>query len=223
MRSIPISRSVAAVLAVTLAGCIAEVEGEPSDPVVSEEPAPSEEPSPAEPEPTATGDATDEPEPSPTASEEAAPPLEGTPGTAPAQAEPDGGGLLAVVDVRVAAHDDFDRVVFDIDGDDGTIGWDVRYVDVPTSQGSGEPAEVDGAAYLAVSISGVALPPDLPPDVEVFTDDVDGPADGTVVEVVHDSIFEGYHLFFVGLDAEAPYVVERLDDPQRLVIDLHHG
>ncbi|HSK24192.1 MAG TPA: hypothetical protein VK906_13485 [Egicoccus sp.] len=222
MRSTRISRFVAAVLAVTLTGCIASREGEPSEPVVSEEPAPSEEPDPSEPEPTSTDDATDEPEPSPTASEEAAPPLEGTPGTDPARAEPDGGGLLAVVDVRVAAHDGFDRVVFDIGGDDGTVGWDVRYVDVPTSQGSGEEAEVDGEAYLAVSISGVALPPDLPPDVEVFTDDVDGPADGTVVEVVHDSIFEGYHLFFVGLDAEAPYVVERLDDPQRLVIDLHH-
>ena len=74
-----------------------------------------------------------------------------------------------------------------------------------------------------MSISGVALPPDLPAGVEPFTDDVTGPADGAVVEVVHDSIFEGYHLFFVGLDAEAPYVVARLVDPQRLVIDLHHG
>lgn len=207
-----------------LAGCSADGD-EPTDPAATEEPVEEDtaEPTPTEPEPTGTDDGADEPEPSPTATEEAAPPLEGEPGTEPATAEPDRGGMLAVTDVRVAAHDGFDRVVFDIAGDDGSIGWDVRYVEVPTSQGSGNEAEVDGAAYLAVSISGVALPPELPPDIEAFTEDVDGPADGTIVEVVHDSIYEGYHLFFVGVDTEAAYVVERLEDPQRLVIDLHHG
>lgn len=226
MRTTMRTRLGAALLAMAMTGCITSSEGGPGEPVESEEPAPSEdsepdEPEPTEPEPTATEDGED-PADEPTADEGAAP-LEGDPSTEPSQAEPDRGGTLAVTDVRVGAHDGFDRVVFEIAGEDGDVGWDVRYVDVPTSQGSGEEVAVAGNAYLSVSISGVALPPDLPPGVETFTDDVEGPADGIVVEVVHDSIFEGYHLFFVGLDTEAPYVVERLDDPQRLVIDLHHG
>jgi len=224
VRATRLSRSGGAVLvAVVLAGCTADGEGEPSDPLVSEDPAPTEgdDPEPTEPDTTATEEPEDEPSPAPT--DEGAPPLSGDPSTEPARSEPAWGGMLAVTEVRVATHDGFDRVVFGIDGDGGTVGWDVRYVDVPTSQGSGYEADVDGAAYLAVSISGVAIPPDLPPDIEVFTDEVDGPVGATIVEVVHDSIYEGYHLFFVGLDAEVPFVVALLDGPPRLVIDLHRG
>lgn len=209
---------------VVLAGCTSDGDESP-DAVGTEQPAEGDtaDATPSDPESTETEEETDEPDPSPTATDDdGAPPLAGDPATDPAQADPDWGGMLAVSDVRVATHDGFDRVVFDIAGDDGGIGWDVRYVDVPTSQGSGNEAEVDGEAYLAVSISGVALPPELPPEIEAFTGEVEGPADGGVVEVVHDSIFEGYHLFFVGVDTEMPYVVERLEDPQRLVIDLHH-
>jgi hypothetical protein len=44
-----------------------------------------------------------------------------------------------------------------------------------------------------------------------------------VLEVVEDTIFEGIHTFFAGTDEEHPFLVERLDDPQRVVIDVHHG
>jgi hypothetical protein len=49
---------------------------------------------------------------------------------------------------------------------------------------------------------------------------VDGPAGGVVTGVVEDSIFEGYHVFFIGLDEERPFLVDRFDGPSRVVIDI---
>ena len=66
----------------------------------------------------------------------------------PANTDPDtatasSGALLTVTDMRIGRHDGFDRVVFEFGGT-GTPGWDVRYVDAATSQGSGAPIDVDG-------------------------------------------------------------------------------
>jgi hypothetical protein len=133
-------------------------------------------------------------------------------------------GQLAVVDVRVATHDGFDRVVFEVDGD-GDVGAWLRYAPdgVATSQGSGEPIETEGEAALEVAVHGVGLPPDLPEGLEPREDDtVPGPDDGVITEIVDDTIFEGIHLFAVGVDEERGYVVEILDDPQRVVVDIVH-
>ena len=43
-----------------------------------------------------------------------------------------------------------------------------------------------------------------------------------VVEVVSDTIFEGIHTFVIGTTGEQPFLVERFDDPQRVVIDIAH-
>lgn len=132
-------------------------------------------------------------------------------------------GVVAVTDVRVGSHTGFDRVVFEIEGD-GLAGWDVRYVDEATSQGSGEEVEVAGDAVLAVALHNVTLPPDLPSDIEIWDGDrLEGPIDGVIAEVVNDTIFEGIQLIFVGLDEERAFVIERFEDPQRVVIDIPHG
>jgi hypothetical protein len=138
----------------------------------------------------------------------------------------DGGGRLAVTDVRVATHDGFDRVVFEVDGE-GDVGYWLRYATdgVATSQGKGEPIETAGDAALEVAIHGVAYPFDLPEGVEPRDGDgVAGPEGGIVTEVVDDTIFEGIQLFVVGLDAEHGYLVDVFDDPQRVVVDsVHEG
>jgi hypothetical protein len=150
-------------------------------------------------------------------------------GTDPIAGEPTAGpdetdgepGTLAVTDVRVGTHDGFDRIVFETDGD-GTPGWFVEYAEA-TAQGSGEPVEVEGEVTLRVAITMVTLPPDLPDDLEPWDGErLDGPAGGIVLEVVEDTIFEGHHTFFVGLDEERPFLVERFDDPDRVVIDVPH-
>jgi hypothetical protein len=146
--------------------------------------------------------------------------LDGEPTTGPDEGDGET-GTLAVTDVRVATHDGFDRVVFETEGD-GVPGWFVDYGEA-TSQGSGEPVEVDGEVTLRVAVNMVTLPPDLPDDIEPWDGErLDGPAGGVVAEVVDDTIFEGIHLFFVGLDAERSFVVERFDDPHRIVLDVLH-
>ena len=148
-------------------------------------------------------------------------PLAGDPST---EASTDDGeaGLLAVTDVRVATHAGFDRIVFEIEGD-GAAGWDVRYVEEARSQGRGDAIEVDGDAVLSIAVRNVALPPDLPDDIEVWdTGRLAGPEGGVVTEVVGDTIFEGQYVFFAGLDLERPFLVERFEGPQRIVIDIFH-
>jgi hypothetical protein len=132
--------------------------------------------------------------------------------------EPDGGPLW-VTDVRVGHHGSFDRVTFEIGGD-GQVGWLIEYDENPTSQGRGDPVDIAGDAVLRVALRGMGYPtmPEVPP--------YEGPAQlqpertEAIVEVLEDVLYEGYYDFFVGLDTERPYRLERLEDPQRVVIDI---
>jgi hypothetical protein len=128
----------------------------------------------------------------------------------------------AVTDVRLGTHDGFDRVVFELESDGGTPGWIAGYGE-PIAQGSGEEVEVDGEAVLLVTVRPVLLPPDLPESVETwFGPSIEGRPGGVVQEIVSGTVYEGHHQFFVGLDQERPFVVERLDDPPRVVVDILH-
>jgi hypothetical protein len=129
--------------------------------------------------------------------------------------------MVTVTDVRVASHDGFDRVVFEIGGD-GQAGWGVYHQDEARSQGKGDEVEVAGDIVLEIGLRNIAMPFDAPDDVEAWDgpDRLEGPGDGPVLEIVPDTIFEGQHVFFVGLEAETPYRIQRLKDPQRVVIDL---
>jgi hypothetical protein len=150
--------------------------------------------------------------------------LPGDPSTAPQEAEPTAlppEGLVTVVDVRVGTHDTFDRVTFELVGG-GAPGYRIAYTDEPTGDASGLPVEVAGSAALQVTLVGVATPGEEPDGATTFLDDVAGPDGGVILEVVNDTLFEGYQTFFVGLDEELPFVVGRLEDPTRLVIDLVH-
>jgi hypothetical protein len=148
-------------------------------------------------------------------------PLSGTASTADRSAEPTG-SLLTVTDVRVGTHDGFDRITFEIAGD-GEPGWRVGYEDEPVGDASGLPVEVAGSTALRVVLVGMALPGDEAEGATTFLDDVAGPQGGIALEVVNDSIFEGHHTFFVGLDERVPFRLARLPDPTRVVIDLVHG
>ncbi len=129
---------------------------------------------------------------------------------------------LAVTDVRVGSHDGFDRIVFEVDGD-GEVGYRIGYADggTATSQGSGEPIEVEGDQALGVALYGMTYPGDEPEGVARWDGERIGGGDGGVVhEVVEDTIFEGIHTFVAGLDEQHPYVVNVLEDPDRVVIDV---
>ena len=152
---------------------------------------------------------------------DSAPPLSGDASTERREAEPSGEGLLTTTDVRVGTHDGFDRVTFELAGD-SQVGWFIGYEDDPRQDGSGFEVEVAGNTTLEVRLLSIAMPGDGPEGAELFMDDVAGPPGGVILEVVNDNVFEGHHTFFIGLDEELPYRVARLDDPQRVVIDLVH-
>jgi hypothetical protein len=137
----------------------------------------------------------------------------------PDTADPSSGASVTVSDIRVGRQDGFDRVVFEVGGT-GTPGWDVRYVDAASSQGSGKPVDVAGDALLQVTLSGVGYPYDT--GVQEYS--ASGPlsAAGTeaVTEVVYDATFEGTTVAFVGTTARTPFRVYLLENPTRVVLEV---
>ena len=166
----------------------------------------------------------DSPEPATSATEVATgPPFPSD--TRPDTAEPTDVGetFLSVTDIRVAEHDGYDRIVFDLDGKgSGEPGWRVEYVDQASDDGSGKAVQVDGDATLQVSLSGTAMPADS--GVEEFSRDRIEPDDlESVDEIVYRYWFEGYTTAFVGIDeGEQPFRVFLLENPTRVVVDVQH-
>jgi len=128
---------------------------------------------------------------------------------------------VTVSAIRIGAHDGFDRVVFEVGGT-GTPGWDVRYVDAASSQGSGDPVDVAGNAVLQVTVTGAGYPYDT--GVEEYAG---GPLTGSgtsaVTEVVWNATFEGTSLAFIGTTGENPFRVYALSDPARVVVEVAHA
>jgi hypothetical protein len=127
-----------------------------------------------------------------------------------------------VSDVRVGRHDGFDRVVLELGGE-GTPGWDVRYVDEASSQGSGDPVEVAGDAVLQLTVTGAGYPYDT--GVEEFSTSgtVSAPDTEAVTEVAFDGTYEGTTVAFVGVQDRAPFRVYLLEGPTRLVLEVAHA
>lgn len=139
--------------------------------------------------------------------------------TEPDTADPSSGASVTVSDIRVGRQDGFDRVVFEVGGT-GTPGWDVRYVDSASSQGSGEEVDVAGDAVLQVTLSGAGYPYET--GVEEYS--ASGPlsaADTEIVtEVVFDATFEGTTVSFVGTKGQVPFRVYLLEGPTRVVLEV---
>ncbi len=131
------------------------------------------------------------------------------------------GGPLSVTAVRVARQSGFDRVVFELDGEqEGAPGWRVEYVDDPRRDGSGDPVEVEGDATLVVLIDGVGYPQDTGREE---AGDVELPSDLRVLRDVElGAVFEGTYEAFLGTARQAPFRVFRLADPARVVVDVRH-
>jgi hypothetical protein len=129
--------------------------------------------------------------------------------------DPDG---LTVTAVRAAAHEGFDRVVFELSGS-GTPGWSVEYVDAPSAQGSGAAIDVPGSAYLAVTLQGTSYPYDSGAE-EVARGAVPVPGTDAVQGVFFDGTFEGTSAAVVGTATRAPFRVYSLTGPSRVVVEV---
>ena len=145
------------------------------------------------------------------------PPFEGD--TQPVTREASADALLTVSDIRTGRQDGYDRVVLELGGT-GTPGWDVRYVDQASSQGSGDPVEVAGEAVLQVTVTGAGYPYDTGVDEWAGPNPLPGNGTQTVTEVVWDATFEGTSVAFVGTTGQAPFRVYALEDPTRVVVEV---
>jgi hypothetical protein len=139
--------------------------------------------------------------------------------TQPDTAEASADSRVTVTEIRTGRQDGFDRVVLEVGGT-GTPGWDVRYVDQPASQGSGEALQVAGEAALQVTLTGVGYPYDTGVEEWAGPDPLPGNGTQTVTEVVWDATFEGTSVAFVGTQAEVPFRVYALESPTRVVVEV---
>jgi len=126
---------------------------------------------------------------------------------------------VTVSDIRTGRQDGFDRVVFEVGGT-GTPGWDVRYVDQPSSQGSGDPVDVAGDAALQVTITGAQIPDETGVAEYDGPNPLPGAGTQTVTEVAYDHVFEGTAVAFVGTTAQQPFRVYALSNPTRVVVEV---
>lgn len=133
-----------------------------------------------------------------------------------------GGDLGAVGVVRVGRHSGYDRVVWQFPGS-GRPSFQVKYVDQPLGDGSGDVVVVRGAAFLEVLVSSVGIPPaNAPRPAAASTASLAG----TVVAEAQPVYggFEAVGQTFVGVrDRPRPFKVTVLTDPTRLVVDIASG
>lgn len=141
--------------------------------------------------------------------------------TAPDTADPSPDASVTVRDIRLGRQDGFDRVVFEVGGT-GTPGWDVRYVDAASSQGSGKPVDVAGDAILQVSLTGVGYPYDTGVKEYSAPGPLSSAGTESVTEVAFDATFEGTTMAFVGTNSKVPFRVYLLQSPTRVVLEVAH-
>ena len=202
--------STVALLATLLTAC-----GGGDDPAATPSPAPTAPPT-TSPTPTATGDATPAPTPAPEPEPETDLGAFTPPGTE-LVSDGDASGYV-VTQVRAGEHDGYDRVVYQLEGGEGTPGYRVGYVDQAVEDPSGEVRQVDGDAILQVWLVGTTYPMETGP--QEHAQDL-RPADGDVEHVVRPLTFEGMTQSFVGVDdGPRPFRVTVLTDPARVVVDL---
>ncbi|MBE6483775.1 MAG: hypothetical protein E7Z96_03205 [Actinomycetaceae bacterium] len=138
-------------------------------------------------------------------------------GMSQSEAYPDVSGTYVPLTSRLGGHDGYDRLVVEYSAGDGDLQWYAQWVDEPISDGKGDRLEMDGNAFLQVSVSGVTYPEEAdPPWLNPAA-----VADTTVIQAADVAYpFEGSHVIYIGTDRERPYRITRLSDPDRIVIDV---
>jgi hypothetical protein len=136
------------------------------------------------------------------------------------------GDTALLRDVRSSAHDGFDRVVFEFEGDD-VPSHRIGYIDPPvTEDGSGNEVAVEGNAFLEVRATPAAGYDPLSDGAEetYLGPDRFAPA-GTAAleELVEVGDFEANLAWVLGVDREADFAVGVLQDPLRIVVDVVHA
>ena len=122
-----------------------------------------------------------------------------------------------LTDLRLTEHDTFYRAVLQFQGQEEPA-WYVTWSTEPISEGSGNPLEVPGNKFLAISITGMTVPE----TEEQLASYYQGPSTLTTgpVTLVYDTTFEGSGTFYIGLIEKHDFQVGLLQNPMRVVIDI---
>lgn len=142
--------------------------------------------------------------------------------TTPTSTPPQNGPKAFLTAVRADSHPGYDRVVFEFEGP--TPGYSAAYLTEPLrNEDSGAAIPIDGAAVVKLVFASAGSA-DLGVDGvrETYTGPKRFTPSGTpvVAELVQVSDFEGYVTWAVGLRREAPFKVQLLPSPSRVVIDF---
>jgi hypothetical protein len=140
------------------------------------------------------------------------------------------GDAEVINDVRAGRHACFDRLVFDVGGQDTRFStYDIRYVRVAHQDGSGAAVPVRGGAVLQVIVGAPSHDQygnaTLPSSREL----VDVTGFRTLRQVASAGDFEGQTTIALGVRARLPFRVFTLagtpqsGDTPRLVIDVAHA
>lgn len=153
-----------------------------------------------------------------------APPIVGIPqlGAFSTPDYPGPGSPTYLETVRTESYDDFTRVVFEFTADAPEFA--IEYLDGPVVAGpAGEPIEASGEAALSISMapaSGVDLTGEYP--VVTYSGPDRLPIDSEVVnELVRIDDFDNHTTWVVGLEDRLPFSVVALENPGRVVLDIH--
>ncbi|TPQ20750.1 AMIN-like domain-containing (lipo)protein [Streptomyces sporangiiformans] len=135
-------------------------------------------------------------------------------------------GAVPLKDIRTGRHDCFDRMVFDVPGGGGDIGYYVRYVDRLYQDGSGRYIPVAGGAVLEIRVAAPSYEPDsgapaYPGRVARPLPGVDIGGYRTFRDTRFAGSFEGETQVGLGVRARLPFRVIQL--PDRLVVDVAHS
>ena len=136
-----------------------------------------------------------------------------------AYAPTEGAATLTLEDVRVGSHETYDRVVFEFSGS-GLPGYRIEYSDQALQQASGHELPVAGDAILEVLVEGTPMDR-LPSNSELVPAGPYQLATGNIAGITNGGTFENQSQFFIGLDQQRPFEVTVMDNPTRLVIDVH--
>jgi len=141
----------------------------------------------------------------------------------------DKGVFTNLTDVRVGAHDGFDRIVFEFQepkpnpgGRGGIPYYEIRQARPPfTQDGSGLPVDVFGDAFVRLVMQG-ATGYDFDGNPTYDGPRTLTPGFGTLAQAVQTGDFEATISWALGLSRATCWSAHELHNPDRLVVDFHH-
>jgi hypothetical protein len=169
---------------------------------------------------TATAPATSSGTPAATATEDQSSlPDYMAPGEVVTDDSPNPSAIPVVTDVRIGQNDTYDRIVFELDGNE-LSPYEVKYVPAATACGSGKTVKPGGTASLSIVLKKAQAHTDAgQPSIDSNEIAVDYPA---MVQGIQTCDFEGVVAWVVGTNGALPFRVFTLENPTRIVVDVEH-